>query len=118
MTLRPATQSAYRACLGHLRKPENFGRARMTDITAIEVARFVTRQRAQGLKGWTIKGQLSVLSAVFAHATRHLGLVGANPVAALDRVERPSSDDQKAKRILTGDELARLLVAIGDEHRL
>jgi hypothetical protein len=46
---------------------------------------------------------------VFKYATRHLGFVGTNPVALLDRVERPSIEDELPTRILTPDELRRLL---------
>ena len=88
--LRPATQSAYGAGLKHLR--DRFGRERMTDITPADVAAFIAAQQRAGLKGWTIKGQLTVLSSVFTYSARHLGLVGVNPVTLLDRVERPSPD--------------------------
>jgi hypothetical protein len=37
-------------------------------------------------------------------------------VTLLDHVERPSSADEKPKRILAGDELRRLLAAIEPEH--
>lgn len=115
LKLRPATQSAYSACLIHLRA--SFGRRRMTDITPSDVAAYVSTKQAEGLKGWTIKGHLTVLSSVYSYAARHLGLVGVNPCSLLDRVERPSSDDEKPKRILSGDELARLLDAIEDDWR-
>jgi integrase len=114
--LRPTTQSAYGACLLHLR--EHFGRRRMTTITSSDVASYVSVKQAEGLKGWTIKGHLTVLSAVFSYAGRHLGLVGVNPVSLLDHVERPSSDDEAPKRILNAEELSRLLVAVEDRHRL
>jgi integrase len=39
-------------------------------------------------------------------------------VTLLDHVERPSSADEKPKRILAGDELRRLLAAIDPDHRL
>lgn len=116
--LRPATQSAYAACLVHLRKPEHFGRARMIDITHTDVAKYVTTQEQAGLKGWTIRGHLTVLSAVFTYGTRHLGLVAVNPVSLLDKEERPSSDDEKPKRILNPDELRGLLDAVDDDYRL
>ena len=84
--LRPATQSAYAAGLGHLR--HRFGRARMADITPADVAAFITEQQRAGLKGWTVRGQITALSSIFTYAARHLGLVGVNPVSLLDRVER------------------------------
>jgi hypothetical protein len=40
---------------------------------------------------------------------------GQNPVTLLDHAERPSSADEKSKRILAGDELRRLLAAIDPE---
>jgi integrase len=114
--LRPATHSAYAASLKHLRVA--FGGRRLTDIDPTDVARFVGGQQAAGLKGWTIKGQLTALSGIFKFAGRHLGYVGANPVLVLDKVERPNTDDENPKRILSGDELDRLLAAVPLRHRL
>ena len=39
-------------------------------------------------------------------------MVGVNPVSLLDRVERPSSDDEKLKRILNADELRALIDSV------
>ena len=114
LKLRPATQNAYGAGLTHLRA--RFGRRRMTDITPTDVAAYVSAQQAAGLKGWTIKGHMTVLSSVYSYSARHLGLVGVNPVSLLDRVERPSSDDEKPKRILTGGELRALLDAVEADY--
>jgi integrase len=114
--LRPATQNAYGAALKHLRT--HFGRQRMTQITPTDVARYVSAQQGRGLKGWTVKGHMTVMSSVFTYAARHLGLNAQNPVSLLDRVERPSSDDEKPKRVLNADELSRLLGAIDDPYRL
>lgn len=116
--LRPATQNAYGAGLAHLKKPEHFGRSRMSDITPTDVANYVSEQQAAGLKGWTIRGHLTVLSSVYTYSARLLGLVGVNPVSLLDSVERPSSDDEKPKRILNPDELRRLLDAVDDDYAL
>jgi integrase len=114
--LRPATQAAYKSALAHVLR--HFGRARLSDVTPTDVARFVSVQEAAGLKGSTVRGQCAALSSVFTYASRHLGYVGVNPVSLLDRVERPSTDDGTPKRILTGDELARLLAAVKEPHRL
>jgi integrase len=113
--LRPATQSAYGASLKHLR--QRWGNARLDDITVADVARFVSDMEAHGYAGWTIKGALTVLGRIFDHATRHHGWHGANPVRGLDRDERPRSDERE-KRILSADELDKLLDAIEVEHRL
>lgn len=114
--LRPHTQATYASCLIHLR--DYFGRQRMADVTAADVAAFVSAQQHGGLKGWTIKGQLTVLSSVFRYAARHLGFVGANPVSLLDRVERPSIEDERPRRVLDADELQRLLTSVDKRYRL
>jgi integrase len=114
--LRPATQVAYGAALKHLRR--DFGTRRMIDIAPADIAAFVTRQQAAGLKGWTVRAHLAVLGLVFNYAARRLGLPGANPVGLLDHSERPNTSDESAKRILTAAELDRLLAAIEPEHRL
>lgn len=112
--MRPATQSAYRAALKHLR--EGFGRQRMAAITPADVAAYVASKSA--LRGWTVKGHLTVLSAIFRYANRHLGVTTPNPVALLDNVERPKTDDMKPKRILNASELARLIESVSARHRL
>lgn len=113
--LRPATQSAYGASLKHLR--ERWANTRLDDITVGDVARFITDMEMRGYAGWTIKGALTVLGRIFDHALRHLAWRGSNPVRALDRDERPRSDERE-KRILSADELSALLDAIEPEHRL
>jgi integrase len=114
LKLRDTTQEAYAAALRHLRGC--FGKRRMTDITATDVARYVTAKQGEGLKGWTVKGHMTVLSSVFTYAARHMGLTAQNPITLLDRVERPSSDDEKPKRILNADELSSLLGAADDAY--
>jgi integrase len=114
--LRPATQSAYSAALKHLRS--RFGRDRLADIRPADVAAYVTSRESEGAKGWTIKGELTPLSGIFKYASRHLGFVGTSPVAVLDHVERPSTDDQKPKRVLNAEQLQRLIGAIDDYYQL
>ncbi len=115
-TIRPRTQGAYSNGLKHLRA--YFGTQRLSRITPAEVASYVVEKRGEGLKGWTIKGHLTVLSSVFKYASRHLGFREPNPVALLERGERPNTDDEKPKRVLSSDELARLLAAVPSKHRL
>ena len=114
--LRPATQSAYSAALKHLRA--RFGKERLSDISPADVAAYVTSRESQGAKGWTIKGELTPLSGIFRYAARHLGFAGTSPVAVLDKVERPSTDDQKPKRVLSAEQLQRLIGAVDDYYRL
>jgi integrase len=114
--LRPTTQSAYSANLKHLRR--YFDRQRMTQITPTDVARYVSKKQAEGLRGETIKGHLTVLSSVFTYAARHRGLNAQNPVRLLDRVERPHREDKRPKRILNADELLELLAGVSKRHRI
>lgn len=114
--LRPTTQTTYGAALTHLRS--YFGRTRLADIGPTDVAKYVSVKQAEGLKGWTVRGHMTTLGSVFTYAARHLGFVGTNPVSLLDRVERPKSDDEKPKRILSGDDLAKLLGNVEPRHRL
>jgi integrase len=116
LRLRPATQRTYRFHLDLLRA--EFGKTRLSAITPATVAVYVARQEAARAAGWTLRGRLTVLSAVVAYATRYLGYTGVNPVSALDRVERPAVDNEAPKRILTDSELAALLEAIDQPHRL
>ncbi|MCW3004628.1 MAG: integration/recombination/inversion protein [Conexibacter sp.] len=115
--LRPATRSAYDCGLKHVLPV--FGRRRLQDIDAGDIARYISMKEKEGLKAWTIKGHLTVFNGVFHFAARHLGFAGRNPVALLDRVERPNSDeDEKPKRILTEDEQRRLIAEIPEKYRL
>ncbi len=114
--LRPATQDAYRHALTHLRKA--FGRRRLDDIAPADVAAYVARQQAAGYRGWTLRGHLVVMRQVIAYAQRRLSFAGADPVALLERAERPSTRDERPKRVLAADDLRHLLDAIPDRHRL
>lgn len=114
--LRPATRESYGHSLKHLRRV--FGRRRLDDIAVGSVADYIADQRRAGYKGSTVRAHLVVLSQVIAYAQRRLGFAGADPVALLERGERPSRGDEKAKRVLTADERARLLATISDRHRL
>jgi integrase len=114
--LRPATRATYESALKHVL--EQFGRTRLTDVTPGDVAAFIAAQERRGYKGWTIKGHLTVVSSVFRYAGRHLGFAGGNPLALLERSERPSIEDQRPKRVLNPDELQRLIKAVDEPYRL
>lgn len=61
---------------------------------------------------------MTVLSSLFTYPARHLGLTTQNPVALLDSVERPNSDDEKPKRVMNAAKLSNLLDAVDTGHRL
>jgi integrase len=57
------------------------------------------------------------LGRVFDYAARHLDWHGSNPVRDLEKDERPR-DDEREKRILSSDELGRLLDSVENRHRI
>lgn len=113
VALRPATQNAYGHGLAHLRRA--FGARRLDSLTVDDVARYIADKRAAGLRAWTVRGHLTVAGRIFEYAQRRLGWAGANPVRALDRHERPRSD-QRERRVLDRAELERLLAAAEEPY--
>lgn len=123
--LRPATQNAYGASLTRLRA--RWGGARLAKIGTADIAEYIRhhesapRTSPKGkprppLKGWTLRGDLTVLGRVFEHAAE-LGYSGQNPVVKLKAGQRPRSDERE-KRILSAEELGRLIAAVDDRYRL
>jgi integrase len=113
--LRPATQAAYGLSLKHLRA--RFDRTQLDELSVALVAGFVSDMERRGYAGWTIKGALTVVGSVFDYAARHLDWHGGNPVRQLERGERPKVEERD-KRVLSADELDRLLAAVDPEHRV
>lgn len=93
-----------------------FGRRRLDSVDVDDVARLVEELQRAGRKAWTIRGNLTVAGRVFDFARRRLGWAGQNPVRLLDRSERPRSD-QRERRVLSGEELERLIAAADDRYR-
>jgi integrase len=75
------------------------------------------REDERGYRAWTVRGALTPAGRVFDYARRRMGWAGQNPVRLLDQSERPRSD-QRERRVLTGDELERLLARGDGRHRL
>jgi integrase len=107
---KPRTLEAYRYQLNKHLLPR-FGRRKLAEITTNDVARLVAEMQKAGYSGWTISGALTPLSALMRRAKRD-GLIPANPVGELDRDERPKLDSGE-KRVLTENEMGRLLAAAG-----
>jgi Phage integrase, N-terminal SAM-like domain len=112
---RPNTQSTYRAALQHLER--HFGRMKLSDIRPKDVAEYLAKSQRGGRKGWSLRGDVTVLNSVYGYAAQN-GFAGANPVKALKRGQRPSVKDAKERRVLTPDELDRLLAAVEPRWRL
>lgn len=74
------------------------------------------REVNTGYKTWTIRGVLVPAGRIFDFARRRLGWAGTNPVRDLDRGERPAHE-AKDRRILTRDELAKVIAAADATYR-
>lgn len=133
-SLRPATRAAYDSSLRMHLLPA-WGRLRLDRIDVDAVARLVERMQTPeyradvesrregdrkppetGYKPWTIRGVLVPAGRIFDFARRRLGWAGNNPVRLLDRAERPRHE-QRERRILTRDELARVIAAADDPYK-
>lgn len=112
--LRPYTRDTYDCALRTHLLPR-FGRMKIAQLTEDDVALLVAEMRTAGKSGWTIRGALTPLGRIFGYAVRR-GLIGANPMARLERGERPSVG-RRDMRILDRDEIGKVLAAADDEHR-
>ena len=92
-----------------------FGRRRLDQITVDDVAAFIAVMQRKEVRGSTTRSALQPLSLILAHAARR-GAIAVNPCSQLERGERPRIDDQRPKRILSLDEMERLLASADGEH--
>lgn len=67
--------------------------------------------RSKPYRAGTINLALRTLRRVYGHAIRRQGFLGVNPVAALERQERPRDDEPKPMAILTPEEVGAMLTA-------
>jgi integrase len=91
-----------------------FGRRRLDQIDYEHVASFIAAMRRKKLRGSTINTALQPLSMILGQAARR-GRIPVNPLSQLERGERPRLDDQRAKRILTLEEMQALLAHADSE---
>lgn len=113
-TVRPRTLELYTWALNQHLIP-HFGRRRLDQIAPEDIASFIAQMKKKGRKGWTTTTALRPLSIILAQAHRK-GRIPVNPMSQLERGERPSHDDQRPKRILSLDEMQKLLVAADSEQ--
>ena len=85
------------------------GRRRIAAIETDDVARLVRELKAAGYSDYTARNVLTVLGRIMGHAVRR-GMIPANPVAGLERGERPRTEEREM-RLLTTEEIGRLLDA-------
>jgi integrase len=114
--VRVRTLEIYRWALTNHLIP-HFGRRRLDQIEVEDIAAFIAAMRRRQYKGWTITSALRPLSIILAQAARK-GRIPVNPMAQLERGERPSHDDQRPKRILSLEEMQGLIDAADtDQYR-
>jgi integrase len=122
--LRPRTLQTYRTHLReHVLKSKlgrqtgpTLGSRKVNSVKAHDVALLVGELRDKGLSPWSVHGVLSPLSALFQYAIQN-EWTERNPVRALDKGQRPRIE-RKNRRILSGEEIARLLAATPERYRL
>ena len=111
-TLRPNSASVHRAAHGRISR--SLGPKRVTAINRADVRRFIADMAADSLKGNTIETYHAVLRGLFTFAREDLEVRVTFP-----RVDLPDpADDQREHRVLTDDELARVLAACAERSRL
>ena len=112
--LAPTTTATYRWHLEKWIKPSRHLRKPISKITQHDVAALILdlkrRENRAGvpLKGWTIRGAVSVLSSILQEAVEQ-GVLASNPVQKLSRKKREKVSDETPKRILTITEIDLLL---------
>jgi integrase len=117
--LEQSTLDVYRWHLETWITPSRHLREAISDVTHNDVADFIAelkryrRPDGTALKGWTIRGAVSVLSGVFVEAVDQ-GVLASNPVEKVSKRKREKVDDETPKRILSIDEIDTLLAAARD----
>jgi integrase len=114
--LRPATQAAYRNAINTHLIPR-WERRRLDSITVEDVAALVRELRADGKAEWTINGVMTATNRTFRYAKRRMAWHGENPVAGLEKGERPSVSAAARRPIFRGDELAHTLAAAHEPYK-
>jgi integrase len=107
--LRPGTLALYRTNLTKHVLPR-LGRRRLASISPDAVAALIADMTRAGYSPYTVKGVLSPLSRILGRAAR-AGEIPSNPVARLERGERPRLPDSEMRVLDTG-EVERLLGAV------
>jgi integrase len=114
--LRPATQAVYRNAINTHLLPR-WGRRRLDTIAVEDVAALVRELRGEGKAEWTIYGVITAANRTFRYARRRMAWHGENPVAALEKGERPVVSAAARRPIFRGDELAQTLAASREPYK-
>jgi integrase len=109
--LRPRTRERYELGLRHVTDRLGLGRLRVSELREYHVAELIADMQKAGLAGWTIRATLTPLGRMMTRAVKD-GMATTNPVAQLDKEDRPAIE-QRDKRILERGEIDRLLAVAG-----
>jgi integrase len=112
--LAPRTRQRYDEILRVHLLPR-FAERRISDISEDDVLRLIAEAEQTGCSAGSTRKALVVLGGVLGYATRR-GMLAANPVARLERGERPQPE-RREMRILDQDGIARLLDAAAPTYR-
>jgi integrase len=93
-----------------------FGRLPIQKVAPEHVSRLLAELRSAGKKPWTIKGIYVLLGGVFNHAMSR-GLIAESPLKRLSRAERPKARASSKPRVLSHNEILRLLAHTIDTYR-
>ena len=85
-----------------------FGRLPVQRVTPEHVASLLSDLRSKGKKPWTIKGIYTLLGSILGHAVTR-NLIAESPLKRLSRSERPKARSSTKPRVLSHEEIRRLL---------
>lgn len=111
--LAPRTLKLYEH---HLKRVESWWSRPVASLNVDDAAKLVIRLEREGLSANTIRQVRVAISAPLRLAVRR-GHIAQNPIRALDREEIPTIE-RKPKRLLDGEETAKILNAANDRWRL
>jgi integrase len=101
----------------------SFGRLSIQKVSAEHVARLLGELRAtkskrtkRPLAAWTVKGIYTLLGSIFNHALTR-GLIVETPLKRLAKTERPKVRKTSKARVLSHDEIRRLLAHALESYR-
>lgn len=113
--LAPNTQASYRNSIEKHVRPR-WGNRRMDRITVDDAAKMIRELQDEGKSPHTIQKILVPVGRVFRFAQRRMKWYGENPVALLDKSERPTLD-YGSVRPFTEAELTQTLMAAREPYR-
>lgn len=109
--LKPKTLRGYQDAMKNHVLPA-MGHLKVAKVNVNDVALLIASMREKEYKAWTIRGALTPLSRLMAHAVRR-GLIGQNPVTLLERQERPQGDQAEIEALDTREVRLMLEAATG-----